>query len=124
MDLRVLLVEGRGTVPAVGSVASTALLHPPFVVHDVHGAEIAPVTGYLRQLALNDSSPLTCRSYAFGMLRWFRLLWILQVGRRAAKTARRMEDRERRLLDRGARHRRRVFTPARAQRRARSAVAR
>ncbi|MEV8504530.1 site-specific integrase [Actinoplanes sp. NPDC051475] len=79
MDLRVLLVEGRGTVPSVGSVVDTGLLHPPFIVHDEQGAEIEPVTGYLRQLALSDCSRLTCRSYAFGMLRWFRLLWLLQI---------------------------------------------
>ncbi|MFC9977196.1 hypothetical protein ACFVH6_40490 [Spirillospora sp. NPDC127200] len=25
-------------------------------------------------------SPLTCRSYGFDLLRWFRLLWVLEVG--------------------------------------------
>lgn len=30
--------------------------------------------GYPRDLALGDGSPLTGRGYAFGLLRWFRLL--------------------------------------------------
>jgi integrase len=87
VDLRVLLVEGRGTVPPVGSVVDTSLLHPPFVVRDTQGAEVEPATGYLRDLALSDCSPLTCRSYAFGLLRWFRLLWALQLGWQQATEA-------------------------------------
>ncbi|MFB6557564.1 hypothetical protein ACFCYH_01400 [Streptomyces sp. NPDC056400] len=43
------------------------------------GREVEPVTAYLRDLALSDRSPLTARSYGFGMLRWFRLLWLLDV---------------------------------------------
>ncbi|MGS2807786.1 tyrosine-type recombinase/integrase [Nocardia sp. MW-W600-9] len=34
---------------------------------------------YLRDLAVGDGSPLTIRSYAYGLLRWFRLLWLLGV---------------------------------------------
>ena len=34
----------------------------------------------LRDLMLGDASPLTCRSYAFDLLRWHRLLWCLGVG--------------------------------------------
>ncbi|WP_289849966.1 hypothetical protein [Actinoallomurus purpureus] len=32
---------------------------------DADGVEIEPVTAYLRDLALNDMSPSTGRSYAF-----------------------------------------------------------
>ena len=35
---------------------------------------------YLRDRMLGDVSPLTCRSYAFDLLRWFRLLWTVDVG--------------------------------------------
>ena len=31
-------------------------------------------TSYLRELAASDCSPLTVRSYAFDLLRWFRFL--------------------------------------------------
>ena len=34
----------------------------------------------LRDLMLGDVSPLTCRSYAFDLLRWHRLLWCLGIG--------------------------------------------
>jgi hypothetical protein len=45
LDLRLLLVEGRGTVPELGSVIGTGSRHPPFVVHDSDAVEIEPVTG-------------------------------------------------------------------------------
>jgi hypothetical protein len=37
------------------------------------------VSAYLRDVMLGDASPLTCRSYAFDLLRWHRLLWFLDV---------------------------------------------
>ncbi|MFB9831310.1 hypothetical protein [Actinoallomurus acaciae] len=52
---------------------------PPFVVRDGGGVEVAPVSGYMKELALSDMSVLTCRSYAFDLLRWFRVLWVLEV---------------------------------------------
>ncbi|MEU7863927.1 site-specific integrase [Nonomuraea sp. NPDC049141] len=79
VDLRRQLMEGRVQVPSVGSVATVARIHPPFVVLDRATEQIRPVTEYLEDLALSDSSPLTCRSYAYGLLRWFRLLWLLEV---------------------------------------------
>ncbi len=33
----------------------------------------------LRALALSDMSPLTSRSYGYDLLRWFRILWALDV---------------------------------------------
>jgi len=33
------------------------------------------VTLFLRDLAVNDMSSLTCRGYTFDLLRWFRFLW-------------------------------------------------
>lgn len=38
------------------------------------------MTRYLRELAVGDCSPLTCRSYGCELLRWFGLLWALDVG--------------------------------------------
>lgn len=80
MDLRRQLMEGRTAIPRVGSVAQVARTQLPFVVLDDNGAEVEPVSQYLRELVLGDCSPLTCRSYAQGLLRWFRLLWVLDVG--------------------------------------------
>ncbi|MEU6156257.1 hypothetical protein ABZ816_40435 [Actinosynnema sp. NPDC047251] len=37
------------------------------------------MTRYLRDLALSDMSPLTSRSYGYDLLRWFRVLWELEV---------------------------------------------
>ncbi|WP_309116000.1 site-specific integrase [Saccharothrix sp.] len=79
VDLHRQLMEGRASVPRVGSVIRVARVHPPFVVLDSGGVEVADVTEYLRDLVLGDCSPLTCRSYAYGLLRWFRLLWLLGV---------------------------------------------
>jgi integrase len=80
VDLRVQLMEGRADVPRVGSVVDSGRRHPPVVVLDSEGVELEPVTSFLRDLAVGDCSPLTCRSYDFGLLRWFRLLWLLCVG--------------------------------------------
>ncbi len=41
--------------------------------------EVEPVSVYLRDLMLGDVSPLTCRSYGYDLLRWHRLLWVLQT---------------------------------------------
>ncbi|MFD9456678.1 tyrosine-type recombinase/integrase [Streptomyces sp. NPDC059985] len=79
MDLRRELMEGRAELPRVGAVLPTRGSHPPFVVVNGYDDEIEVVTAYLRDLALSDCSPLTVRSYGFGMLRWFRLLWLLDV---------------------------------------------
>ncbi|WP_371775327.1 hypothetical protein [Streptomyces sp. NBC_01438] len=38
------------------------------------GHEIEPVSSYLRDRLLGDVSPLTCRSYPYDLLRWFRVL--------------------------------------------------
>lgn len=37
------------------------------------------VTRYLRDLALRGMSARTCRSYGYGLSRWFRTLWMLKV---------------------------------------------
>jgi integrase len=79
VDLRSKFIEGRCALPKVGSLVTSDRLHPPVVVLDAYGDEVEPIVEYLRDLAIGDCSPLTCRSYGFGLLRWFRLLWALDV---------------------------------------------
>ncbi|MGK4910000.1 tyrosine-type recombinase/integrase [Streptomyces albus] len=52
----------------------------PWRVVDAADREIEPVSSYLRDRLLGDTSPLTCRSYGFDLLRWYRVLWALDVG--------------------------------------------
>jgi len=72
-------MEGQCSVPVVGSVVNEVAPYLPYVVADGDGCEVEPVSAYLRDLMLGDVSPLTCRSYGFGLLRWHRLLWFLQI---------------------------------------------
>ncbi|WP_157529731.1 tyrosine-type recombinase/integrase [Nocardia sp. NRRL S-836] len=78
-DLRRLLMEGQEDLGRVGAVTAGKGKLPPFVVVDSAGVEVEPVTRYLRDLALSDMSPLTSRSYGYDLLRWFRVLWALEV---------------------------------------------
>src|SRR6266568_2414011 len=74
------LMDGRADLPRVGAVVKGPSLSLPYVVTDAAGREVEPVSGYLRGLQLSDASPLTCRSYGYDLLRWFRLLWAVDVG--------------------------------------------
>jgi hypothetical protein len=78
-DVRRALLEGRCSVPALGAVVVGSGKDLPFVVVDGGGQVVEPVSAYLRDLMLGDASPLTCRSYAFDLLRWQRLLWMLRT---------------------------------------------
>lgn len=78
-DLRHALMEGRQPVPAVGAVLGGPTPDLPFLVVNDGGEELEPVSAYLRDLRLGDASALTCRSYAFDLLRWHRLLWCLGI---------------------------------------------
>ncbi len=73
------LIEGRADVPRLGSVAKLETQHPPYAVLTASGEVVEPALSYLRDLALSDNSPLTGRSYAHDLLRWFRLLWFLDL---------------------------------------------
>ena len=79
--------EGRVALPQLGAVLPSGRSFPPWVVTDAAGVEVAVVSGYLQDLALSDVSPLTGRSYAFDLLRWFRLLWLLEVQWERATTS-------------------------------------
>lgn len=67
-------------LPAVGAVVTGPGVFLPWVVHDGAGREVEPVSSYLRDRMLGDVSLLTCRSYAYDLLRWFRMLWTVDVG--------------------------------------------
>lgn len=71
-------MEGRVDLNRLGSVVAVQTRFPPYVVVDRDGVEVEPVTQYLRDLALGDSRPLTSRSYGYDLLRWFRLLWMVE----------------------------------------------
>lgn len=78
-DLRTELIEGRAEIPRIGLVAASGWKHPPYIVLDGCGRALEPVGQYLRDLALGDKAADTCKSYGHDLLRWFRLLWMLEV---------------------------------------------
>lgn len=79
LDLHRELIEGHVDVPRVGSVVHLAGRFPPFGIIGRDGDLVGSVDAYLRDLALNDNSPSTGKSYANDLLRWFRLLWVLDT---------------------------------------------
>jgi len=79
-EIRRALMDGREQLLSNGSGTRrcvTASL--PFVVVDGHGEEVELFSTFLRDLMLTDMSPLTARSYAQDLLRWWRLLLVLEV---------------------------------------------
>lgn len=73
-------MEGRVALPALGAVVAGPGGLSPWLVRDDADREIEPIGNYLRDLILSDASSLICRSYAYDLLRWFRLLWAVDVG--------------------------------------------
>jgi len=73
------LRDGLVELARIGQVSETGLQHPALTVLDAVGMPVEPAVAFLRDLSLGDASPLTCRSYAFDLLRWFRVLWALEV---------------------------------------------
>ena len=78
MDLRESVRQGRVELPAVGGVRQRGDGAPRFIV-EVDGRQVEPIGAYLSELALADGSPLTSKSYAYDLLRWWRLLTLLDV---------------------------------------------
>lgn len=74
------VIEGRLQISRVGRVEEGPGEFLPWVVFDGADREVEPITSYLRDRMLGDISPLTCRSYAYDLLRWFRVLWTVDVG--------------------------------------------
>lgn len=81
------LAEGKTNPVRIGTVAVTDTATLPVHVLDANGQVIPSVARYLEHLVVCDMSALTCRSYAFDLLRWFRLLWHLEVPWNAATSA-------------------------------------
>jgi len=73
-------MDGGEHLPPTGAVRAGVTASLPFVVVDEHGREFEPFSTFLRDLMLTDMSPLTARSYANDLLRWWRLLLVLGVG--------------------------------------------
>jgi integrase len=71
-------MAGRAGLSAAGKVVRADGV-ASYLVLDADESEIEPVTAYLRDRMLGDVSQLTCCSYAYDLLRWFRLLWTLDV---------------------------------------------
>lgn len=78
-EVRQALLDGGRQVPRIGSVGAGTTTSLPFVVVDEQGDEVEPFSVFLRDLMLTDMSPLTARSYAQDLLRWWRLLHVLGV---------------------------------------------
>lgn len=85
-DVRAALSEGRIDLPRTGEVRAGDRPSLPYLVIDDHGVEVEPISKYLRDLALGDASRLTCRSYAHDLLRWWRLLAVLETSWERATT--------------------------------------
>lgn len=78
-DVRRAIREGRVGLPRIGEVRVGDRMSLPYVVVDGSGRDVEPVSLFLQDLALTDMSPLTCRSYAHDLLRWWRLLELVKV---------------------------------------------
>lgn len=77
--IRTAVMNGSIGFPKVGLVRRTPSIELPYVVVDPSAAEVSSVSAYLQDLLLSDQSPLTLRSYAYDLLRWFRILWALRI---------------------------------------------
>lgn len=78
MDVRESVRAGLVPLPAIGTVSHNAYEVPRFIV-EVDDRQVEPICAYLGELALADGSPLTSKSYAYDLLRWWRLLALLDV---------------------------------------------
>ena len=61
-------------VPRIGCVVATADPLEPYRLLDADGAAVIPVASFLRELLAASRAPLTLRSYAMDLLRWWRFL--------------------------------------------------
>ena len=75
------LREGRIELPAIAVVRrmkpSSAV---PYLVL-IEDTEVEPISSYLANLVLSDVSPLTVRSYAHDLLRWWKVLRVVRSAR-------------------------------------------
>ena len=66
-------------VPRIGCVVATADPLEPYRLLDADGAAVIPVASFLRELLAASRAPLTLRSYAMDLLRWWRFLAAVDV---------------------------------------------
>jgi hypothetical protein len=62
-------------VPQVGRVVATGNSWEPHQLLDPDGVPVEAVAAYFRDLLAAGRAESTIRSYAMGLLRWFRFLW-------------------------------------------------
>ncbi|MBG6185574.1 hypothetical protein IWX65_003555 [Arthrobacter sp. CAN_A214] len=72
------VADGKSDPPRVGAVVAGTTAGGVKVL-DADGHAIVPIEQYLRHLVTCDMSLLTCRSYAFDLRRWFRLMWCFET---------------------------------------------
>lgn len=78
-SFRDLICEGRTVLPSTGDVCARLTGNLSWVVVDAERSEIEPISAFLLDLSLSDVSPLTLRSYGYDLLRWWRLLSLVDV---------------------------------------------
>lgn len=66
-------------LPVVGSVEATEQVGLPFAVVDATGRMVEPISEFVREMSAGDMPDLSCRSYAFDLLRWWRFLAAIGV---------------------------------------------
>ncbi|WP_280444852.1 tyrosine-type recombinase/integrase [Nocardia brasiliensis] len=71
-DLNSLVVPRWGRVVASDGVV-------PWLVVDPRGAPVEPIRRFLTDLVARDNSPGSVRSYAYGLLRWWRWLRAVEI---------------------------------------------
>jgi hypothetical protein len=74
-------------VARIGSVRPTGDATVPWTVVDGAGVRVGPVSEFLRDLLACGSSPASCRSYGYDLLRWFGFLAAVGVGWNRAQRA-------------------------------------
>lgn len=78
-ELKRAVREGRVELPRVGEVSRVEPPGPiPYAVR-IDGHEVMAISEYLTSLALSDARPLTVRSYAHDLLRWWRILSVIEM---------------------------------------------
>jgi integrase len=67
-------------VASVGSVVETGEIWEPWRLLDPMGVRVEPVAAFLADLQAMGRPATTQRSYSLALLRWFRFLWVVEVG--------------------------------------------
>jgi len=78
-EVRKALAEGRLPLPRKGAVVEGPHAGLPWLVCDDDMFEVEAASEYLRDLMLGDGRAASCKSYANDLLRWFRMLWAIEL---------------------------------------------